>query len=151
MWGRQLSRTAMLGLASILFVVCCVLPIAYLAAVSVTDTDGLARLILDSRQRQLLFNTCLLGLGTAFLGTLIGAPLGMAMARIPMPAKDLLRVALAAPVLVPPYIVGLAWTYASDAGGTVSWRSIGRTMDLQPAGRDPRHESRFLPDRDACD
>lgn len=100
-----------LGVAIVLFVVCCLLPIAYLASVSLTGADSLSGLALDARQRRLLFNTCFLGLGTAFLATVIGAPLGIALARIPLPAKDLLRIALAAPVLMPPYIVGLAWTY----------------------------------------
>jgi iron(III) transport system permease protein len=118
MWRWQSSRTVVLGLAIVLFVVCCVLPIAYLAAVSLTGADSLSGLALDARQRRLLLNTCFLGLGTAFLATIIGAPLGIALARIALPARDLLRIALAAPVLLPPYIVGLAWTYL---GFLVEW------------------------------
>jgi iron(III) transport system permease protein len=41
----------------------------------------------------------------------MGAPLGLALARIAFPGKSLLRVALAAPILLPPYVVALAWTY----------------------------------------
>ena len=118
MWRWQSSRTVVLGLAIVLFVVCCVLPIAYLVAVSLTDTETLSGLALDARQRRLLFNTCFLGLGTALLATMIGAPLGIALARIPLQAKALLRIALAAPVLLPPYIVGLAWTYL---GALAEW------------------------------
>ena len=56
-------------------------------------------------------------LGTALLATAIGAPLGIALARMSLPRKALLRLALAAPVLLPPYIVGLAWTYLGSSGG----------------------------------
>ena len=41
-------------------------------------------LALDSRQQGLLFNTALLGIGTAVLATAIGAPLGIVLARVPL-------------------------------------------------------------------
>jgi iron(III) transport system permease protein len=46
--------------------------------------------------------------------------LGLALARIDLPRKTLLRVALAAPVLLPPYIVALAWTYLGSSRGLVA-------------------------------
>ena len=68
-------------------------------------------LLLDIRQRGLLYATTALGLGAAVLSTLVGAPLGFALARVTLPFKPLLRVALAAPALFPTYVVALAWTY----------------------------------------
>ena len=100
------------------FLVCCVLPVSYLLAVSLTDAETYASILLDARQRQLLSNTALLGAGTALLATAIGSPLGFALARISLRRKAVLRLALATPVLLPPYIVGLAWTYF---GGTRGW------------------------------
>ena len=117
MFRWQSSRTAVVGIAIAVFVVCCVLPVGYLLAVSLSGIDAFSALVLDARQRRLLSNTALLGLGTALLATAIGAPMGLALARISLRRKALLRLALAAPVLLPPYIVGLAWTYWEAALG----------------------------------
>jgi iron(III) transport system permease protein len=116
----QLARTAVVGIAITVFVVCCVLPVGYLLVVSLSEIDGFSALVLDARQRRLLSNTALLGLGTALLATAIGAPIGLALARISLRRKALLRLALASPVLLPPYIVALAWTYLGSSTGWLS-------------------------------
>ena len=114
------SRTAVVGIAIAVFVVCCVMPVGYLLVVSLSGIDASSAFVLDARQRRLLFNTAVLGLGTALLATAIGAPMGLALARISLRRKALLRLALAAPVLLPPYIVGLAWTYLGSSAGWLS-------------------------------
>jgi iron(III) transport system permease protein len=120
MW-RPSTRTIVVGSAMVLFVVCCLFPIGYLMLVSLSGNGAAyAALWLDARQRELLSNTALLGTGTALLATAIGAPLGLALARIALPGKALLRVALAAPVLLPPYIVALAWTYLGSSRGLLA-------------------------------
>ena len=116
----QFSRTAVVGSAIAVFVVSCLMPVGYLLVVSLSGIDASPALVLDARQRRLLFNTALLGLGTALLATAIGAPMGLALARISLRRKALLRLALAAPVLLPPYIVGLAWTYLGSSTGRLS-------------------------------
>jgi iron(III) transport system permease protein len=68
--------------------------------------------VLDSRQRALLWNTACLGAGAAFGATLIGVPVGIALARVPIPFKAILRVLLTMPLVLPPSMVALAWTYA---------------------------------------
>jgi iron(III) transport system permease protein len=109
------------GSAIVLFVVCCLFPIAYLLFMALSGANvAYAAVWLDARQRGLLWNTTLLGTGTALLATAVGAPLGLALARIPLPRKGLLRLALAAPVLLPPYIVALAWTYLGSSRGFVA-------------------------------
>jgi iron(III) transport system permease protein len=121
MWRWPSSRTVVVATAAALFAVCCLLPIAYLLAVPLRDWPaGGGILSLDTRQRALLWNTTALGVGTALLATAIGAPLGLALARVPLPGKALLRVALALPVLLPPYIVALAWTYLGGTSGLVA-------------------------------
>lgn len=121
MWRRSSSRTMVVGSAAMLFVVCCLLPIGYLLLMLPAGPDaGYAAVWLDARQRGLLANTALLGVGTALLAAAIGAPLGLALARIALPQKGLLRLALAAPVLLPPYIVALAWTYLGSSRGLVA-------------------------------
>jgi len=117
MWRWQSSRTVVVGGAIVVFVVCCVLPVGYLLTVSVSGADAFSAVVLDARQRQLLYNTAILGAGTALLATAIGAPLGIALARTALPRKAALRLALGAPVLLPPYIVGLAWTYFGSSRG----------------------------------
>lgn len=102
----------MIGLAVVAFVVCCVLPVAYLLATTLgAARSAYAVVALDSRQQGLLFNTALLGIGTAVLATAIGAPLGMVLARVPLRRKGVVRVLAGAPVLLPPYIVALAWVH----------------------------------------
>ena len=120
MWRWPSSRTAVIGIAIGVFVVCCLLPVGYLLAVSLSGVDASSAIALDARQRSLLSNTALLGIGTALLASAIGAPLGIALARITLPHKPLLRLALSAPVLLPPYIAGLAWTYFGSSQGWVT-------------------------------
>jgi iron(III) transport system permease protein len=121
MWRGPSSRTIVVVTAIVLFAACCVLPVAYLLAVPLRGGPvGRDILSLDARQQRLLWNTALLGVGTAFLATIIGAPLGVALARVPLRGKALLRVALAVPILLPPYIVALAWTYLAGSRGLVA-------------------------------
>ena len=103
----------MVGIATAAFVVFCALPVVYMVASALPAIDS--AVLLDSRQRGLLYNTIVLGLGTAALATVVGAPLGFALARIPLPFKTALRLALFAPALLPPYVVALSWVYL-DSG-----------------------------------
>lgn len=120
MWRWPSSRTAVVGVAIGVFVVCCLLPVGYLLAVSLTRGDAYSAIALDARQRSLLSNTALLGIGTALLASALGVPLGVALARIALPRKTLFRLALSAPVLLPPYIAGLAWTYFGSSRGSLA-------------------------------
>jgi iron(III) transport system permease protein len=71
-----------------------------------------------------------LGAGTAALATVVGTVLGVALARIPMPFKSALRVALIAPAVLPPYIIALAWTYAA---GSLAFTLTGAIIVLTAA------------------
>jgi iron(III) transport system permease protein len=131
MWGLRSSRTGVLAVAIGAFVLFCVLPLAYMFAVSVGNAgrtlSPYASLLLDSRQRALLYNTTLLGIGTALMATVVGVPLGVALARVALPFKTGLRIALAAPLLLPSYVVGLAWIYVGGSAGFVA-DAIGRQV-----------------------
>ena len=111
MWGLRSSRTLAIGSAAAVFVVMSVLPVVYMFAQALTSPGAWAAAVLDDRQRGLLYNTTVLGLGSAVFATLIGAPLGFALARVPLPFKAALRLALLAPLLLPPYVIALAWIY----------------------------------------
>src|SRR4051794_8777459 len=99
MWGWRSSRTLVVGIALAAFVLVCFVPIAYMVAVSFGDPNRTTSLyrawFLDSRQRGLLFNTALLGGGTAVAASLLGGPLGIALARVALPFKPGFRILLA--------------------------------------------------------
>lgn len=107
-----MSRIVVVTLAILAFIVCSLAPVAYLLVRSLAGGSiDLAALWLDARQRGLLWSTGVLGIGTAMLATAVGAPLGVALARVTLPLKGMLRLVLAAPIMLPPYVVALAWTY----------------------------------------
>jgi iron(III) transport system permease protein len=116
-WGRSASRTLVLGLSIAGLIVGCVLPLVSMLGLAVSESvdrsgSPLAALVLDTRQRGLLWNTACLGAGAALGATLIGVPLGLALARVPVPFSALARVLLILPLVLPPSVVALAWTYA---------------------------------------
>ena len=112
MWRAQPARTVVIGTAVVVFVVCSVVPVAYLLFTALAGTGAAyTTVLLDARQRGLLFNTALLGAGAALLATAVGVPLGIALARVPLRRTGLIRLVLSAPALLPPYVVGLAWVY----------------------------------------
>lgn len=113
------SRLLIVGAASGLFLVTTVLPLAYMAATSIGDVPA-GVLLLEARQRTLLLNSALLATEAAALATLIGVPLGFGLARSRRGRTAAVRVALAAPLLLPPYILALAWVYAGASAGRFS-------------------------------
>jgi iron(III) transport system permease protein len=121
MWRGQRTRIVVIGVAFAAFFVCCVLPIVYLLLTTLAaGSNAYGALELDSRQRGLLYNTALLGIGTALLATAIGSPLGVALARVPLLHKAAIRVIAAVPILLPPYIVALAWIYLGSSSGLLA-------------------------------
>ncbi|MBA3256252.1 MAG: iron ABC transporter permease [Pyrinomonadaceae bacterium] len=127
------ARAIVLSIAAILFVALCVLPTLYMLGVSLAGADGgfsldnYRHLLTDARQRDLLLSSSLLGIGTAALATIIGAPLGLLLARADLPAKRFLRLALVVPLVIPPYILGLAWIYIGGSAGLLA-RVYGRDL-----------------------
>ncbi len=124
------ARTAVLSLIFILFTGLCVLPVVYMVGVSlispagVVNVENYRRLLFEPRQRDLLLNSTLLGAISSLFATLLGAPLGLLLARVRLPAKRLLRMALVLPLIVPPYVLALAWILLTGSTGLLS-RAIG--------------------------
>lgn len=116
MWTEPRSRSLILGGAVGVFLVTGVLPLVYMIVTSARDVP-LGVLLLDERQRTLVYNSGLLAGATSVLTTLIGVPLGFGLARGPTPRRAMVRIALATPVLLPPYVVALAWTYIGGSAG----------------------------------
>src|SRR6266581_3583280 len=75
------ARVLALGVAAALFIALCALPASYMLLVSFISADGSLsldnyhRLLAESRQRELLLTSTLLGTGAASLATVVGAPL----------------------------------------------------------------------------
>lgn len=114
------SRTAFIATALAAFGALSVLPAVYMLAQSLlgppgSSLDAYTAVVFDARQRQLLFNTLQLGAGASLVASVIGIPLGFALARVPLRAVRMLRVLLLAPLAVPPYILALAWVYLTGA------------------------------------
>src|SRR5262245_12832695 len=120
------ARNVAISLAVALFVTLCALPTAWMLGASFVDSDGgltirnYSHLFAESRQRQLMLNSALLGAGASLLATLIGAPLGLLFARADFPLKRLLRIALVTPLVIPPYILALAWIYIGGPAGLMA-------------------------------
>jgi iron(III) transport system permease protein len=120
MWHWKSSRTPIAGTAILAFGLLSLLPSVYVLVTAFADVGGLSALLLDARQRGLLFTTAALGLSTTAVAASVGVPLGAILARGTLPAVAAVRAALTAPVLLPPYIVALAWTYLAGHGGWMS-------------------------------
>ncbi|MDQ3649651.1 MAG: iron ABC transporter permease [Acidobacteriota bacterium] len=120
------ARAITLGVAVTLFLLLCVLPIIYMLGVSFVGRDGsfnvgnYRQLLIDARQRELLLTSTLLGAGTALLSTIIGAPLGLLLARTRLPLKRMLRITLVIPLVVPPYVSALAWILMTGSTGIIA-------------------------------
>src|SRR5215510_1475407 len=104
--------------AMALFVVVCVLPAVYMLVESFVSRDGTltlsnyTRLLSEARQRELLRNTVTLGVAASAIASTIGIPLGFLLARLKLPMVALLRVGLLVPLVIPPYVLALAWAFA---------------------------------------
>jgi iron(III) transport system permease protein len=137
MWGWRSSRTVVTLTAAAVFVIVCVLPVLSMLWAAFAQprnaVSALQGILLDRRQVGLLYNTVLLGCGTAVLATLVGAPLGFGLARFALPFKGGLRLALAAPALLPPYVIALALIYlGGNRAATLGGAIVALTIVLYP-------------------
>jgi len=127
------SRALTLGAAVALFIVLCALPAIYMFGLSFTGADGhpslenYRRLFAESRQRDLLRTSALLGAGASMLATLIGAPLGLLLARADVRGKAWWRLALVIPLIAPPYTLALAWTWLAGSIELLAERAYSLT------------------------
>jgi iron(III) transport system permease protein len=101
--------------ATLLLAVIGLLPIAAMLRETVTADGGFSlnayRALLSSEGRlaQLMGHSLQLSLLTASISTLIGVPLGVLLGKTDLPLRGFLTLLFAAPLLVPPYILAVAW------------------------------------------
>lgn len=120
------AKMAILTSANMLFLLICVLPVVYMFGSSFLGRDGgftlanYSRIITESRQRGLLLTSGILGVGSALLAVLLGAPLGLLLARAAVPYRRFLRVLLSVPLVIPPYIFALTWIFITGPTGILA-------------------------------
>lgn len=108
---HEADRILIVTAAWTLFALCCVSPIAWMLLGSAgsgslwTIAIGLG----DERQRSLMLNTLALGAGVTAFAFAAGAPLGIILARCNPRRVWLARLVLAVPLVLPSYVLGLAW------------------------------------------
>ena len=119
------DRSLTLAAAWTLFTLCCVSPIVWMLFGSAGDGSLTAAMpgFADERQRSLMRNTLLLGAGVTALALTIGVPAGIILARCNPRRVWLARLILAVPLVLPSYVLGLAWIVLF--GSHASWWVYG--------------------------
>jgi ABC-type Fe3+ transport system permease subunit len=127
---RQWTARSSIWLAGIIVFALSLLPSLYMFARSLELNGQLtlsyyAQLLSEPRQRQLLGTSVRLAAWTALVGSCVGIPAGLLLARLPQTAATLLRFALLVPLVLPPYILGVVWVFVMGRAGLLS-RFLGR-------------------------
>lgn len=85
------------------------LPLALLFARSVSAGPGAYAEVLAPGARRALWNTLVVGSGSALIALLAGAPLAAALSRLRLRGARALGVILVLPLAAPPYVWAMAW------------------------------------------
>ncbi len=110
----------------VLFIIIVLLPLIYMFGGTVISGGNISienykTLFMDSRQLVLLKNSLYLALGTACLSVVIGAPLGLLIARTDIVYFNRnLKYLYLVPLLIPPYISAIAWINLMGQKGAIN-------------------------------
>ena len=74
----------------------------------------------SDRQWRLLFNSLALATSTTLITVLVGVPLGILFVKTDLPAKRFFTIVFIIPLLIPSYILAIAWFYCLGRSGIVS-------------------------------
>ena len=74
----------------------------------------------SNREWKLLFNTLSLAGATTFITVLLGVPLGTLFAKTDLPLRRFFTVIFIIPLLIPSYILAIAWFYCLGRAGIVA-------------------------------
>ena len=116
------DRTLTLAAAWALFALCCISPIVWMlfGSAGSGSLSAAASGLADERQRSLMVNTLALGAGAMIVALAAGAPIGIILARCNPRRAWLARLVFAVPLVLPSYVLGLAWVLLF-AAHTPSW------------------------------
>ncbi len=123
---------ALFGLALLtVFGVVVVAPViaAYLPALA---PSVLAEVLATPRQWRLFFNSILIAGGTALLAAALGTIPGAILALERLPGRRILAAALAAPMLIPSYVLAVAWIELLGKNGLLT-RLLGELAPNAPS------------------
>lgn len=118
-----MAKHMTLAMAAVLFAVVGFLPVAAMVARSVHGDDGFSltayQAILSSGKQPalLMAHSMLLSLLTSALATVAGVALGVLLGKSDLPFRRSLTVAFAVPLLIPPYVIAVAWFEILGKGG----------------------------------
>jgi iron(III) transport system permease protein len=79
-----------------------------------------ALLASGKQQWVLMGHSLLLSVGVTFFATMVGVPLGVLLGKTDLPFRRAFTVLLAVPLLIPPYVIAVAWFAVIGAGGWIS-------------------------------
>lgn len=74
----------------------------------------------SKREWVLLSNSLLLAGSTTLVTVLLGVPLGILFAKTDLPLKRLFTILFLIPLIIPPYILAIAWFYCLGRGGVAA-------------------------------
>ncbi len=127
-------RNWTLALAGLLFAGIAVLPVGWMFFISFRTAEGFSlanylNLLSDARQRTLLIQSLLLSLFSALLASVVGAPLGLILAKTSLRLRAWWRLLLVTPLLLPPYILTIGLIFSVNAlSGLNTSLSLGRLV-----------------------
>ena len=119
-------RTIALAAVWVAFALVSVAPTAsmlvgsFLTPTNAVTLDAYRGLLSDARQWDLLRASLGVAGGATAVAATVGIPLGFALARVQLRAASLSRMFLTTPLVVPPYVMALAWTRVTGPVGALS-------------------------------
>jgi iron(III) transport system permease protein len=113
---HDFDRALGLTVAWAIFLVCSIGPILWMliGSAGMGAVETAASALAGDRQRILITHTLLLGIGTAACALCVGLPLGISLGRCDPSRVRLARFALIVPLVLPSYVLGLAWVALAD-------------------------------------
>lgn len=82
--------------------------------------ENYGMLLQSRREWTLLFNSLILSGATTLITVLLGVPLGTLFAKTDLPLKKLFTILFVIPLIIPPYILAIAWFYFFGRSGIMS-------------------------------
>lgn len=114
------QRIFFIGVISI-FVTIAILPLGYLAFTPLIEGGDRTALsgVFEIRHMILAKHSLMISIGTALASLLIGSAVAFLISRTDMPGRKLLGRIYILPLLIPPYIHGLVWSYLNPQLQTI--------------------------------
>jgi len=125
-----MEKRLTLSAAVLALVVIGLLPVLAMVAKTFFGAEGLsltAYKALSASGKQLMTlmsHSILLSISVTFLATVMGVPLGVLLGRTDLPFRRALTMVLTLPLLIPPYVIAVAWFAVLGSAGMI-WHSPG--------------------------